>query len=133
MTELKRDPIKYIRDAAKSAYEKDSKCRICGTTELLDLHHFNSLSPLLTRWLKRKGYKAEDVLDYRDEFISENYAELYMQVATLCRRHHQKLHSIYGKDPSLGTALKQARWVERQRNTHHETIHSDLSGTPITP
>jgi hypothetical protein len=37
---------------------------------------------------------------------------------TLCHTHHLKLHSIYGKDPSLGTAKKQMRWVEIQREKH---------------
>ena len=39
MTELKRDPVKYIRDKAKSRYEKASECYICGADTELDFHH----------------------------------------------------------------------------------------------
>ena len=116
--ELKRDPIKYIRDRAKSAYEKGSSCEICGETENLDFHHYYTLSPLLRAWLQKKKYKAEDVLEYRDEFIAENHAEMYEHTVTLCHTHHLQLHSIYGKDPNLGTAKKQMRWVQIQREKH---------------
>jgi hypothetical protein len=116
--ELKRDPIKYIRDRAKSAYEKGNSCHICGETENLDFHHYYTLSPLLRAWLQKKKYKAEDVLEYRDEFIAENHAEMYDHTVTLCHTHHLQLHSIYGKDPSLGTAKKQMRWVQIQREKH---------------
>ena len=33
MKKLKRDPIKYIRDRAKSKYEKGTECHICGAPE----------------------------------------------------------------------------------------------------
>jgi hypothetical protein len=116
--QLKRDAIKYIRDRAKSAYEKGNSCHICGETENLDFHHYYTLSPLLRAWLLKKKYKEEDVLEYRDEFIAENHAEMYDHTVTLCHTHHLQLHSIYGKDPSLGTAKKQMRWVQIQREKH---------------
>ena len=47
MPKLKRDIVKYVRDKAKSRYEKASECRICGTNERLDFHHFYSLTLLL--------------------------------------------------------------------------------------
>lgn len=118
MTQLKRDVVKYVRDRAKSNYQKGSECRICGSTRKLDFHHFYSLSPLLYRWIRKNKLDPSDVIDFRDAFIEEHEAELYEHTVTLCHDHHLKLHSIYGKDPSLATAKKQARWVDIQRNKH---------------
>ena len=118
MAKLKRDPIKYIRDKAKASYEKEEACRICGESENLDFHHFYSLTLLFKKWLRdnRITIKTEEqVLEVRDRFILEHYKELYDEARTLCHTHHLKLHSIYGKNPSLGTAQKQKRWVEKQR------------------
>ena len=116
--ELKRDLVKYIRDKAKARYEKGTECHICGTKENLDFHHYNSLSPLLHKWVKENKLKAEDVLEFRDRFIEEHMVELYDETVTICHEHHLKLHSIYGKNPSLATAKKQARWVGIQRDKH---------------
>lgn len=118
---LKRDPVKYIRDKAKSLYQKGSECRICGAREKLDFHHFYSLSPLLDKWLREKQlerpehYTDEYIVVWRDEFIEDNWAELYEHTVTLCHNHHLQLHSVYGRNPNLGTAEKQKRWVEIQR------------------
>lgn len=114
----KRIPIKHIRDRAKSAYEKKAECHICGTTMELELHHIQSLTLLLDRWVLAKGYDIstdEKVLEIRDEFIEDHYDELYNQVFTLCNRHHVKLHSIFGKAPTLISGPKQIRWVEIQK------------------
>lgn len=118
MTELKRDPVKYIRDKAKARYDKGSECHICGETAQLDFHHYYSLSPLLHKWAKEMNYHLEDIRDWRDEFINEHIEELYDHTVTLCHSHHLKLHSIYGRNPELVTAPKQARWVERMKVKH---------------
>lgn len=124
MKKLKRDPVKYIRDRAKSKYEKGDSCEICDATQQLDFHHFYSLSPLLKSWLKEKQkirpehYTDEYIIIWRDEFIEEKKAELYDHTVTLCHTHHLQLHSIYGRNPSLATAKKQMRWVEIQREKH---------------
>ena len=118
MSKLKRLPLKYIRDRAKSAYEKGTECRICRTTENLEFHHHYTLTPLMNKWLSKTGFDVEDVLEWRDTFIEEHHEELYVHASTLCKTHHAKLHSIYGKTPSLGTASKQMRWVERMREKH---------------
>jgi len=124
MKELKRDKIKYIRDRAKSKYEKGSECHICGEQTQLDFHHFYTLSPLLAKWLKEKQkarpehYTDEYITIWRDEFIEDNWAEMYEHTVTLCHEHHLRLHSLYGRDPGLGTAKKQMRWVEIQREKH---------------
>lgn len=121
---LKRDPVKYIRDKAKSQYEKGTECHICGKTDTLDFHHFYSLSPLLDTWLKDKQkirpqhYTDEYIVIWRDEFIEENWAELYEHTVTLCHAHHLQLHNVYGRNPALVTAQKQKRWVDIQRDKH---------------
>ena len=116
-----RDPIKHVRDRAKSKYQKGTECEICGSTEKLDFHHYKSLTPLFNGWLKKNKIvisSDEDVLAVRDRFIAEHLKELYDDTVTLCHDHHLKLHSIYGKDPSLATAAKQANWVRIQREKH---------------
>lgn len=124
MSKLKRDKIKYIRDKAKSKYQKADSCYICGETESLDFHHFYSMTPLLDKWLKEKQkirpehYTEEYIVIWRDEFIEEMSAEVYDHTVTLCHHHHLSLHKVYGKDPGLGTAKKQMRWVELQREKH---------------
>lgn len=118
MVDLKRYAIKYVRDRAKSKYQKDTKCYICRETEELDFHHFHTLSLLFNRWLIKNRLDSNDVLEFRDRFIKEHDAELYEHAVTLCHTHHMKLHSIYGKNPDLGTWKKQKRWVTIQREKY---------------
>jgi len=118
MAELKRYFVKYIRDASKARYPKGSECRICGTDEALEFHHYSTISVLANTWVRARKLSidtAEDAVQYRDEFIAEHQYELYEDAVTLCKEHHAGLHRIYGKNPRLGTAAKQARWVEKQR------------------
>ena len=119
--DLKRDLVKYVRDRAKSKYQKSTYCFICGSEENLDFHHFYGLTELLDIWLRKNKLTistAEDIMNVRDQFIEEHIEELYDEAVTLCHTHHLKLHSIYGKRPKLVTALKQKRWVEKQREKH---------------
>lgn len=121
---MKRLPIKYVRDRAKSAYEKKSECHICGNTVELELHHFTPLTRLFEMWCAKKKYRVEtdeDILAIRDEFIQENHDAIYVLVVTLCAKHHEFLHKIYGKSPAITTAGAQARWVEKQRIKHAGT------------
>lgn len=121
---LKRDKVKYIRDKAKASYEKGDACEICDSKIRLDFHHYYSLAPLLHKWLEEKKkirpehYTDEYIVIWREEFIDDNWAELYNDTVTLCHDHHLKLHSIYGRNPGLHTAKKQMRWVEIQREKH---------------
>jgi hypothetical protein len=118
MSTLKRDAVKYVRDRAKTKYRKGKACEICGDTEKLDFHHYYSLSPLLHNWIKRNQLDPENILEFRDEFIEEHTAELYHHTVTLCHLHHLQLHKVYGRNPALGTAKKQMRWVGIQRDKH---------------
>ena len=119
----KRIPIKWIRDGAKSAYEKQSQCWICESTTDLELHHTHSLTLLLDRWCRSEGIQLEtdeQVLEIRDEFIKLHHQEIYEQVYTLCNRHHVRLHQIFGKAPDLGSASKQQHWIELQRRKYEQ-------------
>lgn len=122
MSGLIRDAIKFCRDKAKSRYNKGTECEICGSEENLDFHHYYSLTPLLEKWLKKKGYTSnsdEEVIAYRDEFIADHEYELFDATVTLCHFHHaDSLHKIYSKSPNLGTAKKQMNWVKIQREKH---------------
>lgn len=118
MTGLRRDVVKYVRDKAKSKYRKGFECHICEVRENLDFHHYYSLTLLLNKWMRAKKLSPEDILDFRDEFIYEHHDKLYEEVVTICHSHHLQLHSVYGKNPGLGTAMKQKRWIEIQREKH---------------
>ena len=118
---LKRDLVKYVRDKAKSKYQKGSECFICGSTENLDFHHFYGLTELLETWLRKNKISItseEGILGLRERFIEEHLEEVYEQAVTICHEHHLQLHSIYGKRPQLVTAKKQQRWVQIQRDKH---------------
>lgn len=118
---LKRDLVKYVRDKAKSKYQKGSECFICGSTDNLDFHHFYGLTELLETWLRKNKISItseEDILGLRERFIEEHLEEVYEQAVTICHEHHLQLHSIYGKRPQLVTAKKQQRWVQIQRDKH---------------
>lgn len=119
--ELKRDLIKYIRDKAKSNYQKTDNCFICGAEADLDFHHFYSLTELLEEWMKKNNLKItteEQILAVREQFIEDNFDKVYTKAVTICHKHHLKLHSIYGKKPKLITAQKQERWVKIQRDKY---------------
>lgn len=114
----KRIPVKWIRDGAKSAYEKQGHCWICGSDQDLELHHTHSITLLLERWVEAKGYDIstdEAVLQIREQFIAEHWDQIYRDVYTLCNRHHVMLHGVYGKAPALHTAKLQSSWIEKQR------------------
>lgn len=117
---MKRYFIKWIRDAAKSAYDKKSYCEICGATQELDFHHFYSVSELVHAWERINGEvkSDEEAIAERDRFIQQHKYELFEATVTLCNPHHMKLHSIYGKNPRLSTAKKQESWVSIQREKY---------------
>lgn len=124
MSDLKRDEIKYVRDLSKSAYKKDSHCYICGTQEELQFHHFYSMTPLWEKWKKKNGIiitSVDDIMEQREHFKEDHHDEIYNQTVTLCKMHHmERLHKIYGKVPTLATAMKQKRWCDKQKAKYEE-------------
>lgn len=120
-TNNNRIPVKWVRDKAKAAYEKEDSCFVCGTDQDLELHHTTSITLLLNEWSKAKGYDIstdEGILAVRDEFINEHHDEIYNQVYTLCNKHHVALHSVYGKSPTKASAPKQVHWLNVQKQKH---------------
>lgn len=118
----KRIPVKWIRDGAKAAYDKKSQCYICDKCEDLELHHLHGMTNLLESWAKAEGISLntdEQVLEIRDRFIEEHHKEIYVDVYTLCAKHHQNLHTVYGKSPALSTAYKQENWILKQKEKHN--------------
>ena len=115
----KRIPVKWIRDRAKGAYEKQSSCFVCGTQQDLELHHTHSVTLLLERWCRDRGLVLDTdelVLEHRDSFIKDHHSELYDLVYTLCNGHHVRLHQVFGRAPPLNSAPRQQRWLEIQRD-----------------
>lgn len=113
-----RIPVKWVRDKAKSAYEKKDACQVCGTDEDLELHHLVSVTLLLNKWAAENKYDIstdDGILAVRDEFIEEHNKEIYQDVYTLCNKHHVALHGVFGKSPSLTSAGKQEAWIEKQK------------------
>ena len=79
--ELKRDLVKYVRDKAKSKYNKGTECFICGATQNLDFHHFHGLTELLEIWLRKNKIKitdAEDIMGIREQFITEHLSLIHI-------------------------------------------------------
>ncbi len=117
----RRDAISIMRDGIKSKYPKSSECRICGTDENLEFHHYHTVALLV------KNYAAENQLDFNNEevvlenrtaFYDKYMHELVEHAVTLCHDHHVQLHKVYTKEPPLFTANKQEAWVEKQRIKH---------------
>ena len=124
----KRLAVKWIRDKAKKAYEKNETCFVCGTTADLELHHTHSITLLLEKWAFSKGYDVstdDGILAVREEFIEDHRKELYEDVYTLCNSHHVKLHTVYGKTPQPGSEEKQARWLSIQKEKFQNGSVSD--------
>lgn len=120
-SELKRYPTKYLRDYCKSKYNKGTECEICGNIEELHFHHFHTISILVNTWFEKhqdRPSTEEEVFAWREKFEREHQTELYDDAATLCKEHHEKLHKIYGKNPALATAKKQARWVQKMKDKY---------------
>jgi len=119
MSNLKRIPIKYVRDRAKSRYKKDSCCYVCRCGGSLDFHHLFTVDILFDNWIatnKIQINNVEDILLVRDKFIEEHMYELYEYARTLCKKCHQRLHAVYSQRPALSTAAKQERWLDIQRD-----------------
>lgn len=117
----KRDAISIMRDGIKSKYPKASECRICGSEEDLEFHHYHTVALLVKNYAAENQLdfnKEEVVLEHRTAFYDKYMHELVEHAVTLCHTHHQALHKVYTKEPPLFTANKQEAWVEKQRIKH---------------
>jgi 5-methylcytosine-specific restriction endonuclease McrA len=132
----KRIPVKWVRDRAKSAYEKKDTCHICGTTKDLELHHTHSITLLLNMWAEKNNLDIstdEGIVAVRDQFIAEHHKEIYEDVYTLCNKHHVMLHGVYGKAPSIASAEKQKFWIEKQKAKCDGTPEIELPHRSLRP
>ena len=115
---LNRLEVKYVRDGIKTRYQKANACAICGTTDELEYHHYNTVDLLWDKWKKANGIgiisDPEQIKTLRESFYIEYEQEMVYDCVTLCSKHHKLLHSLYGASPSLLTANKQKNWVAKQ-------------------
>jgi hypothetical protein len=124
MSALKRIPIKYVRDRAKSRYEKAAFCYVCGAEGSLDFHHLYTVDILFDNWLRTNKITintVEDIIAVRDDFINDHIYEMFEYAKTLCKPCHKRLHTVYGQRPALSTAEKQERWLDKQRIKRNQT------------
>ena len=120
MTELKRLPLKYIRDYIKKDYKIRDCCYVCNTVDNLELHHLYSVSELFNSWCTANKIKnittEEQILEYRVSFARDCEELLsHINLFTLCGKHHKHLHSIYGQRYSNSMAPKIRNWLELQK------------------
>ena len=120
MNQLKRFPIKYIRDFIKKDYKLRDECFICGSKQKLELHHLLSISELFNKWCVKNKINTIDDVDYikklRIQFANDCEEELnHEHLFTLCNLHHKQLHSIYGQTYSNHLAPKIKNWLEIQK------------------
>jgi hypothetical protein len=117
---MKREPVKWLRDKMKSSYKAKEPCYICGSTEAIELHHLYSVSELWNSWINKKGViidSDESVVFYRDEFYEDNSSMLNNDTLySLCKKHHLRLHYLFGQTYSNYTASKVQAWLEKQKN-----------------
>jgi len=120
MTELKRYPVKMIRDYLKKDYKARESCYICGSKDKLELHHLYCVSDLFREWCDKKGFDTIDTVERVKEirviFAKDNAEALSNDnLYTLCKNHHSTLHNLYGKSYTSTLATKVKNWLEIQR------------------
>ena len=123
MGELKRLPIKYIRDFIKKDYKLRDKCFVCDSTEFLELHHLFSVSELFKRWRETNKINeissVDEIKDLRVKFAEDCKDQLsHDNLYTLCSTHHKQLHNLYGQTYSNYLAPKIKNWLEIQKAKH---------------
>jgi 5-methylcytosine-specific restriction endonuclease McrA len=123
MTDLKRLPVKYIRDFIKKDYKLRDCCYICNSTNLLELHHLYSVSELFTQWCIKNNIKIinteEQIFAIRARFAEDCVADLdNNNLYTLCSDHHKRLHNLYGQTYPHSMAPKIKNWIQIQKDKH---------------
>ena len=123
MSQLKRFPIKYIRDYIKKDYKLKDKCYICGSKEKLELHHLFSVSQLFEQWCSENKVTeidtVEKITSLREIFAVDCKESLdHHNLYTLCKTHHQRLHNIYGQNYSNHLVPKIKNWLEIQKDNN---------------
>lgn len=114
-----------VRDYIKKDYIKDDKCFICGSASNLDLHHLYSLSELLNSWLDTNKITEINTVSransLRELFVTDNAVALSNNnLVTLCKIHHNMLHTIYGQRYSNYLVPKITNWLTIQKDKHEQ-------------
>lgn len=123
MAELKRLPLKYIRDYIKKDYKLRDYCYICGCTESLEMHHLYSVSELFNNWCSENKIiditSEEQMLKLRVLFAEECSESLsHKNLFTLCSNHHKRLHNLYGQRYPNYLVPKVRNWLDIQKEKH---------------
>lgn len=126
MKELKRIPVKYIRDYIKKEYKLKDCCYICNSTKNLELHHLFSVSQLFNDWCLKNKIDNTSISDVqimnniRENFSKDEKERLSNEhLYTLCKVHHERLHNIYGQRYSNSMVPKILNWINIQRDKHN--------------
>jgi 5-methylcytosine-specific restriction endonuclease McrA len=126
MSDLKRLPVKYVRDFIKKDYVYGVECFVCRSKDSLELHHLYSISELWNEWLDKYKIDSdcltiERVMALREVFYEEHKHLLGQEnLYTLCKTHHLRLHSIYGARYSNWRSEKVKSWLESQKDKFGE-------------
>lgn len=125
MSELKRVPVKAIRDFIKKGYKKDTKCYICRSEKQLELHHTYSLSELFHSWAQLNTINVEAIKTFEEmdiiriRFSQTHIEELSVKNSyTLCKQHHERLHNLFGQRYENRMVPKVKNWIEIQRGKY---------------
>jgi 5-methylcytosine-specific restriction endonuclease McrA len=122
-SDLKRLPVKFVRDYIKKDYKLKDCCFICGSVKDLELHHLYSVSELFNQWcVKNKVLHIksdEHIKELRVQFAQDCATDLsHDNLYTLCKHHHVRLHTIYGQSYGNHLASKIKTWIYLQKEKH---------------
>lgn len=122
-SDLKRLPVKFVRDYIKKDYKLKDYCFICGSTKDLELHHLFSVSELFNQWCVKNKIlhikSDEHIKQLRIQFAEDCAVDLsHDNLYTLCKQHHVRLHTIYGQSYGNHLAPKIKTWIYLQKEKH---------------
>lgn len=124
MKNFKREPVKTVRDGMKSDYKDREPCYICGSTDQIELHHLYCVSELWNEWTKKNNIVVtsdSEVRERREEFMKAYEVELSNDnLYSLCKKHHTKLHQLFGKSYSSYFTPKVMTWLDKKRREFNE-------------
>lgn len=117
--EFKRIPIKYVRDLIKKNYKKISKCYICNSSQDLEFHHLHSIAELWNNWCSKNKVTINTVIDIKTHRVKfeEEHREILKDTVTLCKPHHERLHSIFGQRYNNIMVPRIKKWIDNEKGS----------------
>ena len=79
MSNLRRIPIKYIRDYIKKDYKLRDECYVCKCTDKLELHHMYSISQLFEGWCTKNKITEVESVEVIKEIPVEKFVEVQVE------------------------------------------------------